>query len=235
MAARKEIREYDLLEFSRCLLRQPHLTPYSKPLEVQAAEQAVRTVLWEMFEHKIVPDAAAVRESLQLAWREVREDTRQRLTGMAVIVNRIRELITTVRVVSPVTHYVQKMGGTSVTGDYAVVAPLNQKHLRDVLILRLRHKDDCPRDRRAYSDAVSWSRWLHLHFHEPRIETVRVLNFGLDFDGQWGEEISMDENQVRAGLTVLADAAQSYQGFPSPGAYCNTCLTHACAVQKEGQ
>lgn len=62
MAARKEIREYDLLEFSRCLLRQPHLIPYSKPLEIQAAEMTVRTVLWEMFEKKDVPGAMAVRD-----------------------------------------------------------------------------------------------------------------------------------------------------------------------------
>ena len=233
MAARKEIREYDLLEFSRCLLRQPHLTPYSKPLEVQAAEQAVRAVLWEMFENRVVPDAAAVRDILMTAWREVSEDARG-LRGTALIVNRIRDLITTVRVISPVTHYVQKMGGTSITGDYAVVAPRNQKHLRDVLILRLRYKDDCAKDRRMYSDAVSWARWLHLHFYEPNIETVKVFNFGIDFDGAWAEEISMDENQVRGGLTALADAAQSYQGIPSPGAYCDTCLTRACAVQKEG-
>jgi hypothetical protein len=232
MVARKEIQEYDLLEFSRCLLRQPHLTPYSKPLEVQAAGLAVRTVLWSIFEKKLVPDSMAVRDILMASWREVREDSRGP-RGMAVIVNRIRELITTVRVVSPVTHYAQRMGATSVTGDYAVVAPLAQKHLRDVLVLRLRYKDDCPQHLREQGDVVSWSRWLHLHFHEPSIHTIRVLNFGIDFEAAWAEEISMNANEVRAGLTGLTDLAQSGRGYPSAGTYCSTCQTRACSLRAE--
>jgi hypothetical protein len=230
MAARKEIREFDLLEFSRCLLRQPNLIPYSKPLEVQAAEQTVRLVLWEMFENKIVLDAAAVRELLITAWKEVREDARGP-RGMATIVNRIRELITTVRVVSPVTHYVQKMGATAITGDYAVLAPANQKHLRDVFILRLRMRSEFQKEILERPDVVNWSRWLHLNFHEPALHSIRILNFGIDFDAAWPEEIPLNENQVRAALTGLADAAQSGRFYPTPGTHCLSCQTAACMTQ----
>lgn len=232
MAARKEIREYDLLEFSRCLLRQPHLIPYSKPLEIQAAEMTVRTVLWEMFEKKDVPGAMAVRDVLMAAWREVREDARGP-RAMATIVNRIRELITTVRVVSPVTHYVQKIGATSITGDYAVVTPLKQKHLRDLMILRLRMKEDSGTSRVERPDVVNWARWLHLRFHEMHIESIRVLNFGLDFDGQWIDEIPYDENVLRAALTGLADSATADRFYPSPGMHCTSCQTQGCVPQGE--
>jgi hypothetical protein len=230
MAARKEIREFDLLEFSRCLLRLPHLIPYSKPLEIQAAEQAIRLVLWKMFEKKVVPDAADVRDILMSGWRELREDTRG-MRGVAVIVNRIRELITTVRVVSPVTHYVQKVGATSVTGDYAVLAPRDQKHVRDVFILRLRSQSEFPKDSPERTDVVNWARWLHLRFHEPSLDSIRVLNFGIDLDVQWAEEISLDENQVRAALTGLVNTVQSGGFFPVPSNHCATCLTMACMTR----
>lgn len=152
---------------------------------------------------------------------------------MATVVNRIRELITTVRVVSPVTHYVQKMGATSVTGDYAVVAPLAQKHLRDVLILRLRSRGEIHRDCPQRTDVVNWARWLHLYFHEPELHSIRILNFGIDYDAEWAEEISMNQNQVRAALTGLADTVQAERYYPAAGSHCASCLTRACMVEAE--
>jgi hypothetical protein len=229
MAARREIREFDLLEFSRCALRQPHSVPYSKSLELEAADRAVRTVLWELFEHKAVLTEAAVKAVVQEAWNQVKEEPNDRMKGLPVIVRQITKLTTLIRVVSPVTHYVQKVGMTTVTGDYAVVAPIKQKHLHDLLILRLRSQSEMGRSAKTVRpDVVNWIRWLHLRFHEMTVSSIRILNYGIDLDVQWHDDIPYDETVVRGALTDLADAAQSGWGYPSPGSYCDSCLTQGC-------
>jgi hypothetical protein len=152
--------------------------------------------------------------------------------GMGVIVNRIRKLITMVKVVSPVTHYAQKLGATAITGNYAVLAPPRQKHLRDLMILRLRFENDMGRAKTARPDVVTWARWLHLRFHEMTVSSIGVMNYGIDIEGaEWSDDVPYDENVVRGVLTGLTGAAQSGWGYPSPGSYCDSCLTLGCTPE----
>ena len=229
MLPRKQIEEFELLELARCGLRQPQEIAYSKPLEVRAIEATAAALLLDAF-NKQIADAAAVRRMLDDQWKDLREEMTQGQFERfhrhgAGITRRIGELLTRFRIMQPVTVYYLHLGTPTVTGAYAILQRIRRKD--EVLVLRLRSKEECHKEYRRRPDVVNQARWLYLRSLEPTIPHVNILNFSLDSEEEWMGTVT-DEDAVRRSLTGLTNLALQAPGFPSPGDYCASCRSEGC-------
>jgi hypothetical protein len=230
MAARREIREYDLLEYSRCLLRRPEAAPYVLPADVIAAELAAKKVFLLAFTESRVPTAGEVRELYEKSWNEaVGFDPELRTpprSGLAIC-RRLRDILCRFEIQQPVTKYVLNLGRATISGEYAVMS--DKKRRKDGLfVVRWRHKSERVNRQLIHAvDVVNYARWLHLRNMEAHELDLGVLNLALDSEESWTEEIQY-ERRVRSSLSFLVETIVSGHGFPSPGEYCKSCQTNAC-------
>jgi hypothetical protein len=230
MAARREIREMDLLEYSRCLLRKPEGAPYVLPADVIAAELAAKKVFLLAFTESRVPGASEVRELYERAWNEAvgfDPDLRTPPRSGLAVCRRLRDILLRYEIQQPVTKYILNLGRATISGEYAVV--VDSKRRKDGLfVLRWRHKAERVARQLIQSvDVVNYARWLHLRNIETHELDLGVLNLALDADESWIERIS-GEKLVRRSLSFLVESIVGDQGFPSTGEHCRSCQTNAC-------
>lgn len=232
MAARKEINERALLEYSRCLLRLPEENEYSPTLEEQVTNELLRRLFLNMFAQgpEALPAPPAMRRLFADIWKEmvpVGYKTKSPKDALT-IVRRVGELLQGYRIYSPVSKYALMLGKVSITGEYAVMTSRAQGKPKLLLVLRPRFDQILGRP-----DVVDYSRWLHLRHHEPTIPEIKVMHFSFISDWQWTNQSVGDERVIRDRLTTFAGTIMGTVGYPSPGTHCNNCLTRGCLVMEK--
>jgi hypothetical protein len=222
MAARREITEGQLTEYSRCLMRDPVRFHYLAEAHVLAYELFAKRIVFQVFDEEVVPDVAHMRATFETAFREIGgEKISSRLVLRAA--RRMRDLLSQWRIYLPVTPYVLNLGKAAISGEYAVlISATPRKIVKELAVLRLRDAT-APH----LPSVVSHARWLHLRNVESSVLDIRVVNFSLLSEQIWKETFS-DERQIRGGLTAFVDHIVHSPGHPAPGAYCNSCLSHGC-------
>lgn len=238
MPAKRTIRELDLVEFSRCLMRQPDVVEYFLPLEMMASKELLRQVLLMAFAERRIPTAIEAREMLEASWRELSKSltaARQRvgIRAAATITRRVLDLVCEFEVVQPVTAYTLNFSKAAISGEYAVLKRRARKAGDDLIILRLREKDD--RGSKEYlrmPDATDYARWLHLRMFEPSVNTIRILNWCVESEQSWFTDL-VDQVRTKSALANFLEYTVSGNGVPSPGSHCNSCLTQACSPIRE--
>lgn len=233
MAARREIRELDLVEYGRCLYRSPERVPYVLPADVMTAEATAKKLILKTFAEEWVPDIQVVRRVYDETWNEVvGHDPELKTPPRAglTVTRRIRDLLSRFIIRQPVTKYVLNLGRAAISGEYAVVSDESRgRRFPGVFVVRLRHRyerfERSPVPQRP--DVVNYARWLNLRNMESHEPNIGVVNLGLDSDEVWFDQIP-NERQVRGSLSYLVESIVSEQGFPSAGPYCSNCHTNGC-------
>jgi hypothetical protein len=231
MAARKEIQENDLLEYSRCLYRGPEQFPYLDPIDTLVAEATARTFFLEAFEQEELLSAARAREHYERAWKTIcgKQGKMDMSFEAAIAVSkRLSALLTRYEIVQPVTKYVLNLGKALIAGEFAVLTERKGRK-KPLLILRLRHKAEgvIPRAQQR-PDLVSYARWLYLRHVEPNELDMQVLNYALQGKESWTDALVL-EKPIRGALTSMVELVLNKTGFPSPGDHCRSCHTNGCA------
>ena len=235
MAIRRSFRDRDLLEVTRCALRQT--APYGRSADEILAEEAARAIWIGVFnrekdEINLVPSyqeiCGWVEKSKTNA--EAAGVTSQRfsrfLNGPALtMVRHLHELLIRYSPCQPVTPYELSLSRANVSGEYAVVVDRRDLHLDTLFVLRIRTPAAS-----HHPDVVNWLRWLHLKTFEGRnAPMVETLNFCCETGKEWREQVP-NEKTIRPSLTALVESMICLANVPMPGDYCVSCLTDGCQV-----
>jgi hypothetical protein len=229
MAARKEIREFELLDYSLCQLRVG--SDYIVAPRIRVLEEFVKRTLFQVFDLEKIPSAAQCRSLLEAAGKTIGHPG-----ASIVIARRIRDLLVNYKVIQPASPYRLNLGKASILGSYAVLQRIVTKKNAPSEVFLLRCREKIAKVEQTYikmPDVVSLARWLHLRHSEVSYAAVKVLNFSFDTDLEWVEHFT-NERMVRGQLMKVMDAVLAGPGYPAPGVHCDSCTTHACIRQVGG-
>jgi hypothetical protein len=224
---RRSITEQNLLECVTCSLR---LTPpVEYPVSIEE-DRVLRTVKWATLwsVHGSVPTESVLLDRLRQSEEGgvpfFKKDVAE------TIAQRIINLTTKWKLVTPITAYHAHFGSITIHGSYGLFKEA-ESSTDELYILRTVGPHGTPASW-APPDIVEQARYLHFRTHSGSERDPKLLKYSITED--WDSIYQPTNKTANDWLSSVVSTYMNGSGFPVAGPHCSTCLTTACLEVVDG-